>query len=154
MPTSVARVINSALALNAEQRFVSANAVRSALEYAVGGDMPVFEEKPEVEAPLAAAAPEMSPQSAAEETFSALDAFRSGKRSRYVMRRRRLLSRPLRRPRRPALRALSLSLPGSGNSSIYTAAMAANSLVDRGGRGFRDGHFVRDLSFERVAVGQ
>ena len=78
VPTSVARVINSALALNAEQRFVSANAVRSALEYAVGGDLPVFEEKPEVEAPLAAAALEMSPQPAAEETFSALDAFRSG----------------------------------------------------------------------------
>jgi serine/threonine protein kinase len=75
VPVPVANVLNSALALNAAARFVSAKAMRQALEYAVNIDSPEkFEELPDETAAVIAPAEGVivSPE---KENFPALEAF-------------------------------------------------------------------------------
>lgn len=75
VPASVANVLNSALALNAAARFVSAKAMRQALEYAVNIDSPEkLEELPEEAAAIITPA-EGAVVSPEKEDFPALEAF-------------------------------------------------------------------------------
>ena len=71
VPLALANVINTALALNAEKRFVSARAMRTALEHAVDPDSPVHEEAAVIAATVADVAPVVT------EPFPALQAFRA-----------------------------------------------------------------------------
>jgi serine/threonine protein kinase len=74
VPEKVASIINTALALNADYRFVSANAMRAALEYAISDNSPAIEEAAlkepiaVVDRPPVAAAPIKLPGASAVET--------------------------------------------------------------------------------------
>jgi len=77
VPPAFSKIIHSSMALNPEGRFVSAGAMKNALEFAIAADTPV-KEAPAVDAgaEAGAEAPEVQPQAAAVGSFAALEAFK------------------------------------------------------------------------------
>jgi len=73
VPLSFSKIIRSSLELNADKRFLSAPAMKNALEFAVAGDTPVNEAPVSVQP---ASAPVNMPPPAPVESFAALEAFR------------------------------------------------------------------------------
>ena len=75
VPTAVAQVIQTALALNAERRFYSAKAMRKALEYALNLDAVLKEEELAEEVVLTDDSAKENSTPAENESFPALEAF-------------------------------------------------------------------------------
>ena len=111
VPETIAAIISSALALNADQRFASARAMRNAVEFALNSDLGMSESAvDDVSVPADTELAEHLPAVIPVDTFPALQAFKADAL-----------------PEIQALKADSENLPTESRNDTFTLANAAGS---------------------------